>query len=111
MEKQKKYLSDILYAISLVDEFLSTTKDFQDYISDLKTKSAVERQLAIIGEAVNKYLKMNEVNTLENSRQIISFRNWLVHSYDTVDDAIVWAIVKKHLPALSKEALNKISNQ
>lgn len=108
MEKEKKYLSEILYAISLIDEFLYSTKDFESYICDLKTKSAVERQLAIIGEAVNKYLKLSATNTLENSRQIIAFRNWLVHAYDAIDDTLVWAIVRKHLPVLYLEVSQKL---
>jgi uncharacterized protein with HEPN domain len=48
-EKAKKYLSDILYAIDLIEVFVKDTPTFEDYISDLKTQSAVERQLSIIG--------------------------------------------------------------
>lgn len=54
MEKSKKYLSDILIAIRLIDEFTKDIKDFSQYSLDLKTQSAVERKLAIIGEALNK---------------------------------------------------------
>jgi hypothetical protein len=42
MEIEKKYLSDILFAISLIDDFLECTKNFEGYITDPKTKSAVE---------------------------------------------------------------------
>lgn len=108
MEREKKYLSDILYAISLIEDFTGSIRDFAAYMNDAKTKSAVERQLAIVGEAVNKYLKSNENNHLENARQIISFRNWLVHSYDSIDDTVVWGVIKKHLPLLKKEALEKL---
>ena len=80
MERAKKYLSDILHAISLIEEFSSSVNDFKAYVDDPKTKSAVERQLAIVGEAINKYLKLDETNYFQNARQIISFRNWLVHA-------------------------------
>jgi uncharacterized protein with HEPN domain len=48
-EQGKKYLSDILMAIELIEQFTSTTLNFNDYSNDLKTQSAVERQLGIIG--------------------------------------------------------------
>ena len=57
MEKAKKYLSDILIAINLIEEFTANTNSFEQYNSDLKTQSAVERQLAIIGEAATKLRK------------------------------------------------------
>ncbi len=60
-EKGRKYLSDILTAIDLIEDFLVDTPDFSLYQNDLKTQSAVERQLAIIGEALNK-LKQTEAD-------------------------------------------------
>jgi len=41
-------------AIDLVQNFIAYTPDFNSYQSDFKTQSAVERQLVIIGEALNK---------------------------------------------------------
>jgi uncharacterized protein with HEPN domain len=40
-------------AIELIEEFIVDDKDFTLYDQDRKTQSAVERQLAIIGEALN----------------------------------------------------------
>ncbi len=54
-EKGLKYLSDIKQAIDLIEDFTKSINDFNAYDSDLKTQSAVERQLSIIGEAVNKF--------------------------------------------------------
>lgn len=48
-EQGKKYLSDILRAIELIDQFTASIKNYNDYLSDMKTQSAVERQLGIIG--------------------------------------------------------------
>ena len=50
-EAGKKYLSDILLAISLIEQFTTDTSSFNDYLKDIKTQSATERQLGIIGEA------------------------------------------------------------
>ncbi len=91
----KKYLLDILSAITLIEEFTSTVNHFDTYLKDIKTQSAVERQLSIIGEAVKKYDKLFPENTLEATRQIIGFRNRLIHAYDAIDPAIVWVIIKK----------------
>ncbi len=103
MDKSKKYLSDILIAINLVENFTDTIKDFNQYNDDLKTQSAVERQLAIIGEALNKLKKVTPNLDIENSKQIIGFRNRLVHAYDSIDNSIVWAILHRHLNKLKLE--------
>ena len=38
-----------------------------------------------------------------DARQMISFRNRLIHGYDSVDDAIVWDIIIRELPALGRQ--------
>lgn len=101
-ERVKKYLFDILFSIEAIEDFLKNY-DFIKYQNDLKTKSAVERQLGIIGEAVNKISKEYHDLELQNSREIVNFRNRLIHAYDSVDDNIVWAIKTNHLPVLKKE--------
>ena len=101
-EKAKKYLSDILQAIELINEFSTEVPSFSAYQKDLKSKSAIERQLGIIGEAVNQFRKEEEI-ALSHARQMVDFRNRLIHSYDNVDDSIVWVIVKKYLPPLRDE--------
>jgi uncharacterized protein with HEPN domain len=97
----KKYLSDIEYSIILIEEFI-VEYDFLQYQNDLKTKSAVERQLGIIGEAVNNFGKTENIE-LTHSKQIIAFRNRLIHAYNSLEDEIIWVIIKKHLPELKKE--------
>ncbi len=102
-EKGKKYLSDILMAIDLIQNFIADTHDFHLYQTDLKTQSAVERQLVIIGEALNMLKQTESDLSIQNDKQIIGFRNRLVHAYDSIDNAIVWVIVKRHLIELKKE--------
>ncbi len=102
--KARKYLSDIFYSIGMIEDFVSGISTFRAYSKDHKTKAAVERYLSIIGEAVSKFSIENQGGTqLVNTPQIISFRNRLVHEYDAIDDAIVWAAVKKELPKLKIE--------
>jgi uncharacterized protein with HEPN domain len=106
-DQGNKYLTDILQAIDLIKTFTSGISDFDQYSSDLKTQSAVERQLGIIGEAVNKFEKIFPDTTLINARKIVGFRNRLIHAYDAVDPSIIWAIIKKHLDPLKAEIIEK----
>ncbi|MBN1925054.1 MAG: DUF86 domain-containing protein [Prolixibacteraceae bacterium] len=110
-EKDLKYLSDILRSIELIEEFTSVTTSFSEYIDDLKTQSAVERQLSIIGEAVKKFCSKQSGYTLEHSEKITGFRNRLIHAYDSIDPSIVWVIIKRYLPDLKKEINNKYLNE
>lgn len=101
-------MSDISNSIELIRNFTKETSSFTDYQKDPKTKSAVERHLGIIGEAVNKFLKESPDNSLYSASQIISLRNRLVHSYDNVDDAIIWSILTRHLDPLMDEIKSKL---
>jgi len=102
-EKSTKYLSDILMAIELIEEFIVDDKDFTLYDNDRKTQSAVERQLAIIGEALNQFKKLEPEVKIENDKQIISFRNRLVNAYDSLDNSMIWVIISRHLTPLKIE--------
>lgn len=102
-EEGKKYLSDISRAIDLIEIFTEEINDFEMYNSDLKTQSATERQLAIIGEALNKLTRVELDLTINHDKQIIAFRNRLIHGYDSVDNSIVWTILQKYLPKLKSE--------
>ncbi|MGA9590406.1 MAG: HepT-like ribonuclease domain-containing protein [Salegentibacter sp.] len=88
-EKGRKYLSNILMAINLTENFIAAAPDFDSYHKDLKTQSAVERQLAITGEALNKLKQVEAGITIQKDKQIIAFRNRLVHAYDKIDNAII----------------------
>ena len=109
MDRVSKYLFDIQSSISLIEFFLKDIDTFNDYQNDLKTQSAVERQLAIIGEVVSKLKQEDSNYTLTHAKQMIDFRNRLIHSYDNIDNSIVWVILKKHLPALKEEIENFIN--
>lgn len=101
--KAKKYLFDIILAIELIDEFMVGIESFEEYEKDIKTMSAVERQLGIIGEAVTQFRKLKPDKEINHVRQIIDFRNRLIHAYFNVDATIVWKILKTHLPILKEE--------
>ncbi len=107
-EKGLKYLSDILHAVDLIEDFTKSVLSYDEYVKDLKTQSAVERQLGIIGEAVNKFDILEPENSLENARKIVGFRNRLIHTYDAIDSSMIWAIIKRDLDPLKEELKQKI---
>ena len=104
-EKSEKFLSDILMSIELIEEFISGF-DFNSYDTDRKTQSAVERQLAIIGEALNQFRKLEPNISIDNDKQIIAFRNRLIHAYDNLDNSIVWVIINRYTKLLKSEIEN-----
>ncbi|MDR2684287.1 MAG: DUF86 domain-containing protein [Prevotellaceae bacterium] len=98
------WLFDILQAINEIESFFcDKPKVFSEYKKDIQKKRAVERDIAIIGEAVNRILKENPSFQIQNARQIIDTRNRVIHAYDAVTDEIIWSIVIKYLPELKKE--------
>ncbi|MEK6780202.1 MAG: HepT-like ribonuclease domain-containing protein [Bacteroidota bacterium] len=66
-------------------------------------RQAVERNIEIIGEALNNALKLNPSLPISNARKIVDTRNRIIHGYDEVEDVVVWSIVIKHLPLLKNE--------
>jgi len=107
-DQEKKYLSDILRAIELIEDFIAPIKGFEAYNKDFKTQSAVERQLGIVGEAVNKFDKISDYQ-INNARQIVGFRNRIIHAYDAVDSSMIWVVIKKYLTPLKEEVTSKIN--
>ena len=99
----KSWLHDILHAIREIESFLEGTKLFTEYQNDLRTKRAVERNIEIIGEAMNRILKQKPEIVISNSRKIVDVRNRIIHGYDSVSDDVIWGIVIKYLPLLQKE--------
>jgi len=63
----------------------------------------IERELEIIGEAMNRIMKIAPEIQIENARQIVDARNWVIHGYNKVDDVVIWGIISIHIPKLKKE--------
>lgn len=100
---QRKYLTDVSEAITHIENFLVMTPTLKDYESNLLVRRAVERELEIIGEAMSQLLKTDSSPSIKNARRIVDLRNRVIHGYDTVDDAIIWGVLKRNLPELKKE--------
>ncbi|MBW8334152.1 MAG: DUF86 domain-containing protein [Prolixibacteraceae bacterium] len=66
-------------------------------------QDAVERNLEIIGKAINQLLKINPSIQISNARRIVDARNKIIHGYDSLEPVNIWAIVINHLPTLKQE--------
>lgn len=100
----KTWLYDILQSVNEIDSYYDEKPLlFKEYIADIKTKRAIERNLEIIGEAVNRILKKDSNLQLDNAKKIIATRNRIIHGYDKISDDLIWSIVINHLPKLREE--------
>ena len=98
-----KYLFDIKTSIDSINDFLGDNRNFFDYQENKLLRRGIEREIEIIGEAVNRILNIDPNIQIKNARQIVDTRNWVIHGYDKVDDVVVWGIISNHLPKLYKE--------
>jgi uncharacterized protein with HEPN domain len=103
----RSYLHDILEAANSIESYIGKEKNFKDYLKDKQLRRAVERELEIIGEAVNRILKVEPEFPIDDARRIVNLRNWVIHGYDKVDDGLIWGIVGKDLPIL-KARVNEL---
>jgi uncharacterized protein with HEPN domain len=72
-------------------------------------KRAIERNLEIIGEAMNRILKEDPYFPIDNARRIIGLRNQIIHGYDSISDENIWGIIKNYLPNLKSEVNTMIN--
>jgi len=101
----RAYLWDVQQAADDIQAF-TQGKQLSDYENDTMLRAAVERRLEVIGEALAQALRHYPeiVTRISDHRQIIAFRNQLIHSYATVQDALVWDIIQTDLPILRQQA-------
>ena len=92
---------DASEAAKAVRDFVAG-KTKTEFLDDLLLRSAVERQLEILGEALN-HLRKNDLETavrVPDLDRIVSMRNVIAHDYGDVDYEVVWAAVTKRIPGL-----------
>ena len=103
-ERINKWLEDILIAIEEIDTFFKTLpKKYDTFINNLLLRRAIERNIGIIGEAMNNILKVDDTVLITNARKIVDTRNYVIHGYDSLTVDILWSIVVNHLPLLKNE--------
>lgn len=81
-------------------------RTFDEYTSDRFLRRAVEREFEIIGEALNRLASVDTetAGRISELRRIVDFRNRIIHGYQSVSNAAVWAVIEGRLPKLLAEA-------
>lgn len=95
------HLLDVLEAAQNVQAFMAG-RDRTVYDDDLLLRSAVERQLQIMGEAMSRLRREDAAVAarVPDAAKIVGFRNVLVHGYDIVDREQVWTAITIEVPML-----------
>ena len=98
------HLHDVAQAGRAIKEFVNG-RSFDEYAQDEILRSAVERKFEIMGEALNRIRRDESavLDQIRDHRDIISFRNILVHGYDSIDDRIVWGVIEEDLAGLIED--------
>ncbi len=106
-----KFLEDVKLSVDAIEHHIRTVDSLAAYTNNLTTVDAVERRLAIIGEAIFKADKFEPDLPITGKAKIIILRHILVHEYDLINDATIWKIVKENLPILKAEVIAIINNK
>lgn len=97
----RKLLYDIRQAGRAIQDFV-LGMTLSQYREDLRTRSAVERQFEILGEA---FVRLRDIDQETYARfpqapRIVGFRNRLIHGYNVIDQEAVWDAIQRHVPVL-----------
>jgi len=104
-DKTRKLLFDVLDSGRAIRQWCNG-RSYDDYLADRQFRRAVEREFEVIGEALNRLSGENAAIAAQIPElpRIVAFRNRIIHGYDSVDDATVWGVIEKRLPALINQA-------
>lgn len=98
------YLTDVKIAIEELESyFTGYPMCFDVFCTDFLRRSAVERKVEIMGEAINRILKIDSAFPLPHAREIVNTRNRIIHAYDSVQAEFLWSLVIRHIPALKED--------
>jgi uncharacterized protein with HEPN domain len=84
----------------------------EQYATTELVHTAVERKFEIIGEALAQLAKLEPALAarIPDLRDIVAFRNVLIHGYAMVEHARVWRIIETSLPGL-RAAVSTLLNE
>jgi len=102
-QRDASYLWDMLEAIHQALDFTRGVT-FAEYSQNPMLYLAVERTIQIVGEAANRVSPgFQQAHPEIPWRKIVAQRNVLVHEYGDVDPALIWDLVREHLPLLAEQ--------
>ncbi|MFN3740862.1 MAG: DUF86 domain-containing protein [Thermodesulfovibrionales bacterium] len=98
----KLFLKDILESINKIEIFVGTMS-FDEFMKDEKTKSAVIREIEVIGEA-SKNIPESIRSKSPNLpwKDLARMRDKIIHSYFGVYYEIIWKVITDRLPEIKQ---------
>ena len=102
----RMYLDDMLESAQFIKQYLTGFPTLSAYTANRMARDAVERRLAIIGEALNKANKINQALLISDKAKIIGLRHILVHDYDKAVPDRIWVLCHAPLDKLIIELEN-----
>ena len=99
-----KLLRDILDSGESIQQYTAGAS-FGEYEQSRMLRMAVEREMMIIGEALNVALQKDPTlaDIITDARKIVGFRHILVHVYSLIDNERVWETITRDIPLLLAE--------
>ena len=104
MDKNKLHLEHIIWCITNIKDFTKDIDSFDDFVNDLKTIRAIERELETMTQSIKDlWDEVYKISSKLDWKSISWMRDILAHHYLVLADSIIWDIVQNKLPELEKE--------
>lgn len=107
-----KRLHDALSAAQQIQEVASVHEAETREIQQLRLL-AIERLLAIVGEALNRAIQSDSSlkALLSEAPLIIGMRNRIIHGYDSIRSDIIWDTTRHDIPRLVEQLTNLLADE
>ncbi len=98
-------LAEVVEASDLIGRFTAGA-DFDGYRGNAMMRSAIERQLGIVGGSLDQLARTDPALAarIPHIGTISGLRDDLAHGYDVIRDEVVWEAIAVALPGLAAEA-------
>lgn len=109
MSKKKRdyvlFIEDIVKMIEKIERY-TQGKSFEDFSKDEMAIDAIIRNFEIIGEAASNIPKeIQEKYPYVEWKEMIGFRNVIIHNYFGINLKTVWNTVKNNIPLLKEHII------
>ena len=107
--RDKERLEHILAAIDRVARY-TKDKTFDDLLADDMMYYAVVKNIEMMGEAANMLTREFQESHSETPWKMVKgMRNYIVHEYFQIDNAVVWDVVTNELSTLREQITRYLS--
>ena len=104
------YLDNILASILKIETYIANTQTSAAFAQDSKTFDAVAMNLQVIGESVKQIPdELRSTYPDIDWKSIAGLRDIISHTYDLLEEDIIWDAIKNELPSL-RECVERIQD-